>query len=73
MFIKFKISCPCGCNYFINENISKDKLSCPNCGLEYKYSENVIKALKLLKEIPDCNPTSLETSIQVISLNEDMM
>lgn len=31
MFLKLKVHCTCGCCYYINEKISVDKITCPNC------------------------------------------
>lgn len=45
------IHCGCGCKYEINQNITVDKISCPNCGAEYEYSEEMVKRLKLAKNI----------------------
>lgn len=39
MFLKLKVSCNCRCSYYLNEAISADKISCPNCGKEHPYSK----------------------------------
>lgn len=72
MFMKIKISCPCHCSYVLNENINSDKVVCPNCGIEYPYSEKLTSILKLAKEIPDGYYYSNEHSVEVIPLAEDM-
>lgn len=72
MFLKFKISCTCGCGYSANENISTDKIICPNCGIEYPYSAKLISILKTAKEIPDGNQFDKEITISVISKQEDV-
>ncbi len=71
MFIKIKISCPCHCSYVVNENINSNQVVCPNCGIEYPYSEKLASMLRLAKEIPDGDCLS-EHSAKVISLSEDM-
>lgn len=43
------IHCKCGCKYEVNQNITMDKISCPNCGTEYEHSEQVLKRLRLAK------------------------
>lgn len=72
MFLKVKIECPCNCSYTANEEIITSKITCPNCGKEYPYSDKVISMLKLAKEIPDGNYFDSEHSISVISISEDM-
>mgnify|MGYP007076036736 CR=1 FL=1 len=32
------IHCKCGCKYEVNQNITTDKISFPNCGTEYEHS-----------------------------------
>lgn len=71
MFLKFQITCTCHNRYTVNESVSADKIICPNCGLEYPYSDKALSILKTAKEIPD-NETFGETSIKVISAEEDM-
>ena len=41
MFLKLKVSCNCRCSYYLNEAISADKISCPNCGKEHPYSKEI--------------------------------
>lgn len=73
MFVKIKVSCPCHCTYTVNEDINSDKIICPNCGLEYPYSDKVLSILKTAKEIPAGNITSdKECCISVLSLAEEM-
>lgn len=71
MFLKFKISCTCGCCYSSNENISVTKIICPNCGLEHPYSDKLLEMLKTAKEIPDGKPFD-DVRTSVISFEEDM-
>lgn len=71
MFLKFQITCTCNSKYTIDENISAETVSCPNCGLEYPHSAKVLSILKTAKEITDSNPFK-ECSIKIISENEDM-
>ena len=71
MFLKLQITCTCHSRYTVNENVSTDKIICPNCGLEYPYSDKVLSMLKTAKEIP--NTASFEEcSIKAISEFEDM-
>lgn len=71
MFLKFQITCTCHSRYTVNENVSTDKIICPNCSLEYPYSGKVLSMLKTAKEIP--STTSFEEcNIKVISEFEDM-
>ena len=72
MFLKFKISCTCGCGYSANENISTDKIICPNCGIEYPYSAKLISILKTAKDIPSGNILDDKIETRVISSAEDM-
>lgn len=70
MFLKFKISCTCGCSYTISDDISTSKIICPNCGAEYPYSDKIISILNTAKEIPDGCSFNNEYSISVISALE---
>lgn len=73
MFLKFQITCTCHNRYTVNESVSADKIVCPNCGLEYPYSDKVLSILKTAKEIPEGNITSdKECCISVLSLGEEM-
>lgn len=73
MFLKFQITCTCHNRYTVNESVSADKIICPNCGLEYPYSDKVLSILKTAKEIPEGNITSdKECCISVLSLGEEM-
>ena len=72
MFLKFKIFCTCHCEYTANENISTSKIICPNCGLEYPYSDKLLAILNTAKDIPDGEFLSNEVQIKVISFEEDM-
>ncbi len=53
MWLRFKISCACQCSYSIGENISLDKIVCPNCGLEHPHSEKLLSILKTADSIID--------------------
>ena len=72
MFLKFQITCTCYSRYTVNEDISASKIVCPNCGLEYPYSDKVLNILHTAKEIPDTNSFDKECDIRVISLEEYM-
>lgn len=73
MLLKFQITCTCYSRYTVNEDISTSKIVCPNCGLEYPYSDKVLSILKTAKEIPAGNITSdKECCIGVLSLAEEM-
>lgn len=53
MLLRTKFTCKCGCTYEVDENISLDKIACPNCGMVHEYSDQIIKNLKLAKTIDD--------------------
>lgn len=73
MLLKFQITCTCYSRYTVNDDISTSKIVCPNCGLEYPYSDKVLSILKTAKEIPEGNITSdKECCISVLSLGEEM-
>ena len=72
MFLKFQITCTCYSRYTVNEDISTGEIICPNCGLEYPYSDKVLNILHTAKEIPDTNSFDKECDIRVISLEEYM-
>ena len=72
MFLKFQITCTCHNRYTINEDISTDKIICPNCGLEYPHSSKVLNILHTAKEIPAANSFDKECDMRVISLEECM-
>lgn len=72
MFLKFKIDCTCHCEYTANENISTSKIVCPNCGLEYPYSDKLLSILNAAKDIPDGNRIDNEIQTTVISEREYM-
>lgn len=71
MFLKFKISCTCHCEYTVCEEASITKIVCPNCGLEYPYSDKLLSILNTAKDIPDGAFLSSEVRTKVISLAED--
>lgn len=72
MFMKFKISCTCHCEYTICEELSTDKIVCPNCGTEHPHSAKLVSILNTAKEIPDGEFLSDEVRIEAISFSEDM-
>lgn len=72
MELKFKISCTCHCQYTVNEELSTDKIICPNCGIEYPNSAKLIAILNTAKDIPDGNLFNKEIETRVISSDEDM-
>lgn len=72
MELKFKISCTCHCQYTVNEELSTDKIICPNCGIEYPNSAKLIAVLNTAKDIPDGNLFNKEIETRVISSDEDM-
>lgn len=71
MFLKFKIFCTCHCEYTANENISTSKIICPNCGLEYPYSDKLLLILNTAKDIPKWEYGSNEIRTEVISQSEE--
>lgn len=72
MFLKFKISCTCHCEYTVNDELSTNKIVCPNCGMEYPHSAKLISILNTAKDIPDGEFLSGEVRTRVISSEEDM-
>lgn len=73
MFLKLKVSCNCRCSYYLNEAISADKISCPNCGKEHPYSKEILSMLHTANEIDDGNVPGVETiKTSVISEWEDV-
>lgn len=72
MFLKFQITCTCYSRYTVSEDISTSKIVCPNCGLEYPYSDKVLSILKTAKEIPEGNAFDKECRISVLPLGEEM-
>ena len=72
MFMKFKISCTCHCEYTISEDLSTDKIVCPNCGMEHPHSDKLVSILNTAKEIPNGELLSDEVKTGVISFSEDM-
>ena len=53
MLLQIKVSCTCRCSYYLNESISADKISCPNCGKEHPYSKEVLSMLHTANKIQD--------------------
>lgn len=53
MLLRTKFICKCGCTYEVDENISLDKIACPNCGMVHEYSDQIVRNLKLFKSIDD--------------------
>lgn len=74
MDLKLKIKCFCFCSYTIDESIATDEISCPNCGKSPNSSADIIKLLKLAKEIPSKEPCEdgKEISIRPFSFGEEM-
>lgn len=72
MELKFQISCTCHCQYTVNEELSTEKIICPNCGMEYPNSAKLISILNTAKDIPDGNLFNKEIEIKVIPADEDM-
>jgi transposase len=72
MFLKFKVSCTCNCEYTVNEDASVDKIVCPNCGMEHPYSAKLVSILNIAKEIPDTDFLSECVETKVIPYGEDM-
>lgn len=72
MELKFRISCTCHCQYTVNENLSTDKIICPNCGMEYPHSAKLIAILNTAKDIPEGEFLSDDFKTKVISSEEDM-
>lgn len=71
MFLKFKISCSCHCEYTVREEVTTKKIVCPNCGLEYPYSDKLISILNTAKDIPEGTFLSDDIRTKVISFAED--
>lgn len=67
MFLKLKISCNCRCSYYLNEAISADKISCPNCGKEHPYSKEILSMLHTAKEIQDVTDSTDALGVNTIS------
>lgn len=72
MELKFQISCTCHCQYTVNEELSTEKIICPNCGMEYPDSAKLISILNTAKDIPEGEFLSNEVRTRVISPEEDM-
>ena len=53
MLLRIKVSCTCRCSYYLNESISTDKISCPNCGREHPYSKEILSMLHTANKIQD--------------------
>lgn len=70
MFMKIKISCPCHCLYVVNENINSDKVVCPNCGVEYPYSDKLIAMLKLKRKYQTEIITQTNTPLKLFLLRK---
>ncbi len=67
MFLKLKVSCNCRCSYYLNEAISADKISCPNCGKEHPYSKEILSMLHTAKEIQDVTDSTDALGVNTIS------
>lgn len=72
MLLKFKIYCTCCCEYSVSEKTTASKIICPNCGVEYPYSDKLISILNTADQIPDGNRLSDEHEIKVTTFFEDM-
>ena len=58
MFLQIKVSCNCRCIYYLNEAISANKISCPNCGKEHPYSKEILSMLHTANEIQDATDST---------------
>ena len=67
MFLKLKVSCNCRCSYYLNEAISADKISCPNCGKEHPYSKEILSMRHTAKEIQDVTDSTDALGVNTIS------
>lgn len=67
MFLQIKVSCNCRCSYYLNEAISADKISCPNCGKEHPYSKEILSMLHTAKEIQDATDSTDALGVNTIS------
>lgn len=67
MFLQIKVSCNCRCSYYLNEAISADKISCPNCGKEHPYSKEILSILHTAKEIQDVTDSTDALGVNTIS------
>ena len=67
MFLQIKVSCNCRCNYYLNEAISADKISCPNCGKEHPYSKEILSILHTANEIQDVTDSTDALGVNTIS------
>lgn len=67
MFLQIKVSCNCRCSYYLNEAISADKISCPNCGKEHPYSKEILSMLHTAKEIQDVTDSTDALVVNTIS------
>lgn len=73
MYIGFSVRCSCENTYTVSENISTDKIVCPNCGLTHPYSDKLISILRTASEIQDASILDKEVSTSVISLSESLI
>ncbi len=67
MFLQIKVSCNCRCSYYLNEAISADKISCPNCGKEHPYSKEILSMLHTANEIQDVTDSTDALGVNTIS------
>lgn len=67
MFLQIKVSCNCRCSYYLNEAISADKISCPNCGKEHPYSKEIFSMLHTANEIQDVTDSTDALGVNTIS------
>jgi hypothetical protein len=52
----------------VGENITSNRIACPNCGLVHPHSDKLIAILKTANEINDSGSED-EAGIEVIPLN----
>ena len=67
MFLQIKVSCNSRCSYYLNESISADKISCPNCGKEHPYSKEILSMLHTANEIQDVTDSTDALGVNTIS------
>ena len=67
MFLQIKVSCNYRCSYYLNEAISADKISCPNCGKEHPYSKEILSMLHTANEIQDVTDSTDALGVNTIS------
>lgn len=59
MYLNFKIKCPCGAKFEINNNHPHEAIACPNCGKTVDDSKNICHLLETALNISvDTDPFS---------------